>query len=160
VESAVTIRRLAPSDADSILAIQSQCPELTQWSNRDYEGMADGGMVGWVASLSGDPSANEGKGAGPIIGFITARVAADEMEILNLAVAPDQRRRGAASALLRAATAWGLANEARRGFLEVRASNLAAIRFYEMAGFTETGRRTNYYASPVEDALQLVVRIR
>ena len=159
MESIVTIRRLAPSDADSILAIQFRCLQLAQWSKRDYQDLADRGMVGWVASLSSSASGNESNLHTPVIGFITARVAADELEILNLGVAPEERRRGAASALLQAALAWAAKNHARRGFLEVRESNLPAIQFYQRAGFQQAGRRSHYYSSPSEDALQLAVHI-
>jgi ribosomal-protein-alanine acetyltransferase len=159
VESPITIRRLERADAASIVAIQSSCPELAQWSQHDYEAMAAGNPIGWVALRSVNATVAD-PNPSPIIGFITARIAADEMEILNLAVAPEQRRRGTASALLQAAIAWARANAARRGYLEVRASNQAAIRFYEAAGFKEIGRRANYYNSPVEDALQLAAEIR
>ncbi len=153
------IRRLAPSDADAILAIQSQCPELAPWSKHDYENMTAGNPIGWVAQLSLDAAATNSDSSA-IIGFLTARIAADEMEILNLAVASEQRRRRTATALLRAAMDWGHANQARRVFLEVRASNVPAIRFYEKSSFQETGRRRNYYTSPPEDALQLAAQIR
>jgi ribosomal-protein-alanine N-acetyltransferase len=159
VESPITIRRLERADAASIVVIQSSCPELAQWSQHDYEAMAAGNPIGWVAQRSLDTTAAN-PNPPPIIGFITARIAADEMEILNLAVTPDQRRRGTANTLLQAATGWGIANEARRAFLEVRASNLVAIRFYSKAGFKQVGRRANYYTSPPEDALQLAAEIR
>jgi [ribosomal protein S18]-alanine N-acetyltransferase len=160
VESPITIRRLAPGDATAILSIQSQCPELAQWSGRDYEAMADGNTVGWVAELVAGAATNDSAKPESIAGFITARAAADEIEILNLGVAPDARRRGIATSLLKAAMAWGTENQARKAFLEVRASNSAAIQFYERAGFRTLGRRAKYYTSPIEDALQLVAKIR
>ncbi len=160
MESAVTIRRIARDDADSILAIQSSCPELAPWSKRDYEAMADGSTVGWVASKVAHAGSSAISDAAAIVGFITARVAADEIEILNLGVTPNERRRGVAKALLKAAFAWGVENHARQAFLEVRASNSAAIQFYESFGFHAAGRRAKYYTSPVEDALQLTIQIQ
>jgi [ribosomal protein S18]-alanine N-acetyltransferase len=159
VENAVRIRRLAHGDANAILAIQSQCPELAPWSGRDYEAMTDGKAVGWVAELVAGDAGEDAARPDSIAGFITARVAADEIEILNLGVAPDARRHGIATALLKAAMAWGTENHARKAFLEVRVSNSAAIRFYERAGFQAVGRRAKYYTSPIEDALQLVAKI-
>jgi ribosomal-protein-alanine acetyltransferase len=159
VESTIRIRRLASNDADAIIAVQSLCPELAPWSRRDYDAMTDGNTVGWVAELA---SGAAGKGAArpdSIAGFITARVAADEIEILNLGVAPVARRHGIATTLLKAAVAWGTENHAQKAFLEVRASNSAAIQFYEKAGFQTGGRRAKYYSSPIEDALQLVAKI-
>ena len=160
MESAVTIRRLVRGDADSILAIQSSCPEIAPWSKRDYEVMAEGSTVGWVASKAASAGISEASIAESIVGFITARVAADEIEILNLGVDPNERRRGVAKALLRAALAWGVENHGRQAFLEVRASNSAAIQFYESFGFHAAGRRAKYYTSPVEDALQLTIQIQ
>jgi [ribosomal protein S18]-alanine N-acetyltransferase len=158
MESTVTIRRLATSDVDAVLAIQSRCPELAPWSSRDYESMTDGNTVGWVAEVAAGVR-NDAVRRGAIPGFITARIAADEIEILNLGVAPDARRLGVATALLKAAMAWGNENHAQKAFLEVRLSNSAAIQFYERAGFQAVGRRAKYYASPGEDALQLVANI-
>ena len=159
MESAIRIRRLAPGDANAILAVQTLCPELAPWSGRDYEAMTDGNTVGWVAELVAGNAKNDAARPDSIAGFITARVAANEIEILNLGVAPDARRKRIATALLKAAVAWGTENHAQKAFLEVRTSNSAAIQFYERAGFQTVGRRANYYTSPVEDALQLVAKI-
>jgi ribosomal-protein-alanine N-acetyltransferase len=73
------------------------------------------------------------------------RAAADEAEILTLAVDPAHRRTGIASRLLRAATAALSAGETQRVFLEVAADNSAALALYERHGFEVCGRRANYY---------------
>ena len=91
--------------------------------------------------------------ASEVAGFLLFRGATDEMEILNLAVSPRHRRAGVGTALLRVALAGAAGRGARRVFLEVRASNLPAIRFYEKIGFAATGRRSAYYDNPREDAL-------
>ena len=72
------VRTLEPRDVDAVLRIQKVSPELAQWTRRDYERVASGEMAGWVA-----------KDGDAVVGFIVARKLADEMEILNLAVAPD-----------------------------------------------------------------------
>lgn len=91
----------------------------------------------------------------PALGYVVAWFVADEGEIANLAVDPEQRRRGMGAALLDAA----LGEAARRGavavYLEVRESNEAARRLYASRGFIEVGRRTRYYRKPVEDAVVL-----
>ena len=84
------------------------------------------------------------------MGFLVARtLAADEREILNLAVAPDFRRKGVARALLDSAL------QGFRGgvFLEVRESNGVAQEFYKSLGFKELSKRTGYYDSPPETAI-------
>jgi ribosomal-protein-alanine N-acetyltransferase len=80
-------------------------------------------------------------------GFLVSRATAPgEREILNLAVAPPQRRRGVAGRLLE--------QELGRGegswFLEVRESNTPAIRLYQALGFRFAGRRERYYQNPPE----------
>jgi ribosomal-protein-alanine N-acetyltransferase len=90
----------------------------------------------------------------PAGGMLLARVAADEAEILTLAVVPAARRQRRASALLAAAAARAAAAGARAMFLEVAAANTPARSLYAAAGFVEVGRRRRYYANG-SDALVL-----
>jgi ribosomal-protein-alanine N-acetyltransferase len=90
----------------------------------------------------------------PGAGFILARVAADEAEILTLAVIPQARRRGHAGTLLAGAMAGALLRGAAAMFLEVSERNTAARGLYAGAGFAEAGRRRRYYADGA-DALVL-----
>lgn len=78
--------------------------------------------------------------------MILVRIAADEAEVLTLAVAPDSRRHGLASALLHQAMAKLASHGALTLFLEVSDRNLPALALYRKAGFAEAGRRRNYYA--------------
>lgn len=86
-----------------------------------------------------------------VAGYIVAWQIADECEIVNLAVAPEQRRRGVARALLTTVLGW----DAERFFLEVRAGNVPARALYAAHGFVQYGMRKNYYRNPTEDALLL-----
>lgn len=81
-------------------------------------------------------------------GFLLARIAGPEAEILTLAVHPEARRRGIARALVGrlVARAPGLGIETL--FLDVAADNGAARGLYRGLGFTEVGRRPGYYARP------------
>lgn len=90
------------------------------------------------------------------IGFAVCRMAADEAELLTLAVSPGARRLGAGRTLLRAVIDLVRAGNARRLFLEVGDDNLAARSLYERMGFETVGRRTAYYRRgdrPAADAL-------
>lgn len=78
-------------------------------------------------------------------GFVLVRVAAEEAEILTLAVHPGSRRQGHGRALLGDAMVGAAARGARAMFLEVAESNAAARALYAAAGFTEVGRRRRYY---------------
>jgi ribosomal-protein-alanine N-acetyltransferase len=92
-------------------------------------------------------------------GMILARVAADEAEILTLAVLPAMRRGGIATALLREATIVVAARGSRSVFLEVSVANMAARQVYTRTGFVEAGRRSLYY-SDNSDALVLRLDIK
>jgi len=87
-------------------------------------------------------------------GMVLARVAADEAEVLTLAVEPTQRRQGIATGLLSAAIDQARGRGARAMLLEVSVNNDAARALYARAGFVEVGRRPRYYADG-SDALIL-----
>jgi [ribosomal protein S18]-alanine N-acetyltransferase len=80
-----------------------------------------------------------------MVGFIMSRMAADEAEILSVAIAPARRGRGLSRPLLdfhlRSLAGLG----ARTVFLEVDERNTPACRLYEGAAFQEVGRREGYY---------------
>jgi len=130
----VTIRPATPEDLTAIAAIQAASPEASHWNPADYldhdcrVAVADERVTGFLASR---------------------RVAPDEREILNIAVAPIQRRKGIARALVQDELVRGRG----RWFLEVRASNQAAIRLYETVGFERCGTRPGYYQEPAEVAI-------
>jgi tRNA threonylcarbamoyladenosine biosynthesis protein TsaB len=95
---------------------------------------------------------------GKPLGFLLARAAADEAEILTLAVAPRHRRRHIGSRLLAGAVDILAAAGARRLHIEVACSNIPATRLYETAGFAISGTRRGYYAKSdgsCEDAVMM-----
>ena len=144
----MTIRPIEPPDIEAILAIQRASPEVAQWVASDYARVVTGDMAGWVAG-----------GQGGVAGFLVARRAGSDLEILNFAVREDARRKRLGTFLLREALAWAGTFHAEKALLEVRASNAAALHFYERQGFQATGRRLRYYAAPTEDALLLSAEI-
>jgi ribosomal-protein-alanine N-acetyltransferase len=78
-------------------------------------------------------------------GFALSRIAADEAEILSVAVAPRWRGQGGGTPLLSRHLGRMLGLGVRRVVLEVDADNPAALRLYARFGFTEVGRRAAYY---------------
>lgn len=90
-----------------------------------------------------------------VVAFCTCWVIFDELHINTVAVAPDRRRQGVATALLRQVMADAVTAGARKATLEVRASNEAAIAAYSRLGFRVAARRARYYSSPEEDGLVL-----
>ena len=94
-------------------------------------------------------------GACRVAGFCAFWLVFDEIHINNVAMRPRFRGQGMGTALLRHVLTEGRTLGARRATLEVRASNVSALRLYERLGFYIAGRRRNYYSNPVEDALIL-----
>jgi len=88
---------------------------------------------------------------GAIVGMASARRQVDEVEIVRMAVAGPERRRGVGRRLLDDLVTWSRP-QARTVLLEVRASNVAAQALYSAAGFVPDGRRPGYYPDG-EDAL-------
>jgi len=86
-------------------------------------------------------------------GFVLGRAAADEAEILTLAVAPHARGKGLGRALLQAAISRARELGATTMFLEVGADNPAALALYAGLGFAKVGQRKAYYEG--RDALVL-----
>ena len=93
-------------------------------------------------------------------GFVLARVAADEAEILALAVVPEGRRHGVARALVEAAAARAMTLGAQALLLEVAQDNAPARQLYAGLGFSQVGRREAYYARPgAPPAAALVLKL-
>ena len=143
------VRQLALADLPRILLLAKSCPEAAQWTPSEFE-LSIGDVRGWVI---GDREI--------LFGFLAVRTIelAREMELLNLAVGPNWRRRGYASALLNTALAESRERGFQAVFLEVRESNQRAITFYKKHGFAQSGRRSNYYRNPSEAALTMSLHL-
>ena len=81
-------------------------------------------------------------------GFALARVAADEAELLTIAVDPGHRRQGIGSACCAAFEAEAKSRGAERAFLELAATNEAALRLYLASGWISHRCRKAYYRTP------------
>ncbi|MGH7645031.1 MAG: ribosomal protein S18-alanine N-acetyltransferase [Gemmatimonadales bacterium] len=114
------------------------------WPERDFRDCVTAGVPFLVATV--DRS---------VAGYLVARHAADEGEILNLGVERGRRGQGIGRALVRAVLRDLHGRGAAAVYLEVRASNAAARQLYDRLGFHEVGRRKGYYHRPPEDAIIL-----
>jgi ribosomal-protein-alanine N-acetyltransferase len=105
------------------------------WTEEALRGLlGTPGSAAWIVSAGGEP-----------IGFGLIRAAADEAEILTLAVIPSRRHFGHAAALVAAVQANASRAGIRHLHLEVAASNEAARKLYAKAGFSVSGERKGYY---------------
>ncbi len=135
-----------PADLDALAALSSRASP-DSWTAASFaEELDRAGSGVELARLPG----------GPVVAYLVWRRAADELEILALAVAPEWRRRRIAEALLRRTLAAAGAGPGATGssvvHLELRASNGAARSLYAALGFVVSGRRPRYYRDG-EDAL-------
>jgi len=146
--SVVAIRKLATSDVPAVFAILQESPEAAAWSQDNLLQLASADPAAWVAELNEVP-----------VGFLIGRIAADEFEILNMAVHKAHRWKGIGSRLLDSALQFSRNAGCVRAYLEVRASNEPAIKLYARHGFTVCGRRALYYRDPVEDAVLLSLNL-
>lgn len=148
----IVIRNLVREDAQPVarlsrLISKAGDSEEGDSSAANYERLRELGLDGWVAAIEGQ-----------IVGFLVTRCAASELEILSLATAREFHRMGVASKLLARCFESAAQRGARHAFLEVRASNAAAIALYQRQGFRVSGSRVQYYRNPVEDAV-LMTRV-
>ena len=133
------IERARPEHLPALTALEERCFPADPWPESAIEYK----LPEFFVALEGEA----------LLGYLCLSHVLDEGSIDNVAVAPEQRRRGIAEALLAAADA-----EARRlplAFitLEVRAGNAPAIALYEKHGFTRVGLRRDYYEKPREDGI-------
>lgn len=90
---------------------------------------------------------------GQVVGYVCFWRVADEIQVLNVAVHKNYRRKGIGRFLLSHVLRFGVANRAGVVVLEVRRSNVAARMLYESMGFHEVGERPNYYGVLKEPAI-------
>jgi ribosomal-protein-alanine N-acetyltransferase len=123
-----------PRDAGAIAALHA-ASFRRGWSEQEVEGLL----------LDRQVLAHRATSGGKLTAFIMSRLAADEAEILSVAVAARSQGRGLARKLLDLHLRRLAGLSARAVFLEVDEHNAAAIRLYDRAGFREVARRPNYY---------------
>jgi tRNA threonylcarbamoyladenosine biosynthesis protein TsaB len=130
----VTIGEAEASQANLLAALHAQCFDRGWTSKAMAELMTMPGTFALQARSGEDP-----------VGFVLARSAGDQAEILTICVIPSYRRRHVAEQLIQAATERLAQVGALHLYIEVADSNAAALKLYKQLGFLATGRRLNYY---------------
>jgi ribosomal-protein-alanine N-acetyltransferase len=140
----IEIRMLTQRDLEAIDRIERRSYP-TPWSRSMFAS-----ELAKPSSVSLGAYDNE---TGELVGYLVISRYVDAWHVMNVAVVPERRRQGIASALFdRLFEVTG--NDGRRGYtLEVRISNQAAIKLYERLGFQSRGVRRGYYTDNREDAL-------
>lgn len=146
--SGLSIRPMAASDLDEVLEIERQSfPK--PWTRSMFESELKN-PVSFSMVLKTKSGVKE-----KLAAYMVYWVVHGEAHILNIAVAPAYRRRGAAELLLGTALEQMRRNLVFEVFLEVRRSNEAARRLYGNFGFRESFERKNYYGD--EDAIVMTL---
>jgi ribosomal-protein-alanine N-acetyltransferase len=140
-------RPLQSADLDRVVAIERSAFS-DPWSKRAFVELLAQPHVRSFA-IDGDDAR--------LAGYAFCAVAADQGEILNLAVDQHARRIGLGRALLDAVLQAMRREGVATVFLEVRQSNEAAIRLYTRAGFRSVSMRRAYYSHPTEHALSMAL---
>ena len=149
--------RIVPAVSGDIVAIMriERVAFSDPWSESAFESLSTDGRVFFVCARQLVQGTTQPPTEDRVAGYVVAVFAADEGEIVNLAVAPDERGHGVGGALLDAVLHKAEVRRAVALFLEVRESNAPALRLYNDRGFAAVGRRRGYYHRPAEDALIL-----
>jgi len=136
-------------DLAEVVKIENRC-HLTPWTNKNF-----------IDSYHAKNLFKVLKNENDIIGYYIALFALDECELLNITITSELQKKGFGELMLK-----DLFSECREVnivniFLEVRRSNLLAIRLYKKNGFNEIGIRNNYYQNKddKEDAILMGLAI-
>ena len=144
--------RLGPDAAEELAALEQRCFALP-WSGQQLAAALRQSFFTALGLRPGSPAPLAEAGNKPLTAYISFYHHQREVEILNLAVLPVLRRAGRGTRLLCLALRLAVQAGAERAILEVRESNIPALRLYRSFGFTQIGRRPRYYGN--EDALVL-----
>jgi [ribosomal protein S18]-alanine N-acetyltransferase len=144
-EIAVIERVYSGQDLDDVAALEA-ASFTNPWTREMLERELATSVVARVYVL---------RTTGRVTAFCSCWIVCDELHINTLAVHPECRRQGLATLLMRQLLNVAQAEGATRALLEVRRSNVPAIRLYESLGFAVADVRRDYYTHPEEDALIL-----
>lgn len=128
----------------AVAALEKMCFSMP-WSESSVASELTNPLALWIVAVEGDA----------LCGYVGSQSVQGEADMMNIAVDPAFRRRGIARELVLELIRQLKKADVHCLTLEVRASNEAAIALYEALGFTQVGRRPNYYTKPKEDALIL-----
>ena len=115
------------------------------WSEKSIATELTSKLSCWLVAMEGET----------LVGYVGSQSVLGESDMMNIAVHPEHRCKGIAEALVTSLVTELTARGNHSLMLEVRPSNTPAITLYEKLGFTQVGRRPNYYRNPKEDALIL-----
>lgn len=135
---------LKPEHVEQVAKLEAECFSMP-WSAKSIDNEITNPLAFWLVAVDGDT----------VAGYVGSQSVMGEGDMMNIAVAPEYRRMGVAKTLVEQLVKGLQDRQVHCLTLEVRCSNNPAIALYEKLGFTQVGRRPNYYSAPKEDALIL-----
>lgn len=140
----IEIKPLAAEHVAQIAQLEKVCFS-DPWSENAISSELNNRLSFWLIATCGEM----------VMGYVGSQVVLGEADMMNLAVAPEHRRAGLGEQLVKELIEELKCRDCHSLTLEVRISNEAAISLYNKLGFTQVGKRPNYYFHPKEDALIL-----
>ena len=144
----VVYKRLKPEHCKELSLMGKRIFGDDAWSEEDFEETLCCDYAYYLVAMDGDE----------IVGSAGLRNMCGDADITNVMVREDHRRAGIAEEMLKELMERSKEIGARNFTLEVRASNLPAIRLYEKLGFKSEGVRPGFYDHPKEDAVIYWIR--
>jgi len=143
------MRDMTLADVDAVLAIE-QAEQTYPWTRGNFNDVLSHGYVCRVIEQEG-----------VICAYAVLRPLPDEAELLTIGVAAQHQRKGLGKTMLLEMLDMSCARNKLRIFLEVRASNSAALALYRSTGFEQVGVRRGYYrnANVAEDAITMACKL-
>lgn len=136
------IRKMRLEDVSAIAKLEQICFS-DPWSETSIKSELNNPLSYWLVADDN----------GTIAGYVGSQSVLDSADMMNIAVAPEYRRRGVGRMLINNLISYLREQKVIALLLEVRVSNMAAISLYQKFGFQQVGRRPRYYHNPREDAL-------
>lgn len=143
------IREMKLTDAPAVAHLETVCFS-DPWSEKSIASEVHNPLAYWLVAEDN----------GNVVGYVGSQSVLDAADMMNLAVAPEYRKRGIGRLLVNALTQHLQAKGVIALLLEVRVTNSDAISLYTKLGFEQVGRRPRYYRNPTEDALILRKELR
>ncbi len=144
----VSFRSIVPDDLDEVMAIES-ASFRHPWSSRFFLEELQAPCARSILVQAGSK----------IVGYVLFWLLPEEVDIHNIAVHSEFRRRGLGQALLKQVVEQARSRDSSRVTLEVRVSNIPAQKLYESVGFVTKGLRKGYYSDDGEDALIMALEL-
>ncbi len=129
----VTLAPMSQDDLDAVIAIE-QTAYSHPWTRGNFRDSLNPLFMAQCLWLDGE-----------LLGYFLAMHGVEEMHLLNITVAPDRQGQGWGHMMLDALSLMSRHAGAQWLWLEVRQSNLRALKVYERYGFKQVSIRKDYY---------------